>query len=472
MKKLSIYLMLTFAGLFITACGLEDNEFANLKTAEAEGSVVVPGFTAGQVGQIDLNTVEVSSAQDVKAFTVTETALPEGVELTKAEIVFEDGTVMSATADGKVSGETLSAYIASIYGRRPEARTVAGNVYLYAMQNGAAVKIDAGKVSFQVVPKAPVIEEAYYITGNINGWDNTDVTYELTNGGGDVYEDPVFKIRIAAGLAEGNYEFKLTPKSGLGGDWSKCLTASATAGRFEFDNAGGNIVIEAVEGAKFYDLSFDLLNQTYTISAVKFDSYIYEAGVNNEWGKYEQALYCSDGEGTYTGFFYAQDADWSGGMGAFKFTGAFNDWSHGNYGSGSSTDEGGTMIDSNDSGNLLATPGFYRADVNMVDMTYKLTRINSIFVVGSAVNNDWDNGVALTYNAEKRCWEVDTEIGEGVIKFKGNGTWDNQDGNWGGTLDNIINGSNDNIPVSVTGKVHIEFYPTCDTKSYAVVTAL
>ena len=75
MKKLSIYLMLTFAGLFITACGLEDNEFASLKTAEAEGSVVVPGFTAGQVGQIDLNTVEVSSAQDVKAFTVTGSSL-------------------------------------------------------------------------------------------------------------------------------------------------------------------------------------------------------------------------------------------------------------------------------------------------------------------------------------------------------------------------------------------------------------
>ena len=33
MKKLSLYLMLAFAGLFMTACGPEDNEFAGLKTA-------------------------------------------------------------------------------------------------------------------------------------------------------------------------------------------------------------------------------------------------------------------------------------------------------------------------------------------------------------------------------------------------------------------------------------------------------
>ena len=89
---------------------------------------------------------------------------------------------------------------------------------------------------------------------------------------------------------------------------------------------------------------------------------------------------------------------------------------------------------------------------------------------GTATIKNWDTGVEMTYNLEKRCWETTTTLGEGVIKFKGNGTWDNQDGNWGGTLDNIINGSNDNIPIRVTGKVHIEFYPKCDTKSYATIT--
>jgi hypothetical protein len=39
-----------------------------------------------------------------------------------------------------------------------------------------------------------------------------------------------------------------------------------------------------------------------------------------------------------------------------------------------------------------------------------------------------------------------------------------------GTADNIINGSNDNIPVSVSGDVHIEFYPLCETKAYCTIT--
>ena len=99
MKKLSLYVMLAFAGLFMASCGLEDNEFASLKTAEDEGAVTVPGFSAGQMGLIDLNTVEVSDAQDVQVFTVSESALPEDVVLAKGEIVFEDGIVLPTTSD-------------------------------------------------------------------------------------------------------------------------------------------------------------------------------------------------------------------------------------------------------------------------------------------------------------------------------------------------------------------------------------
>ena len=36
-------------------------------------------------------------------------------------------------------------------------------------------------------------------------------------------------------------------------------------------------------------------------------------------------------------------------------------------------------------------------------------------------------------------------------------------------MDDIINGSNDNIPVDVTGKVLIKFFPRCDTKSYCKI---
>ncbi|MCR4919916.1 MAG: hypothetical protein K5928_08935, partial [Prevotella sp.] len=215
--------------------------------------------------------------------------------------------------------------------------------------------------------------------------------------------------------------------------------------------ASTSVNVTAQNGTVAVQVVSDTLTIAIKPITPQFNSYIWEAGVNNNWGAVEQALYSPDGDGKYTGFFYALDADWSGGMGAFKFTGAYNNWDNGNYGAGTCTDEGGTLVDGSESGNLLATPGFYRADVDMSTLTYTLTRINSVYIVGSAVGNDWDNGVAMTYNTSKLCWEADTELSEGVIKFKGNGTWDNIDGNWGGTLDNIVNGSNDNIPVTVTG---------------------
>lgn len=475
MKKLSIYMMLALAGLFMTACGPEDNEFASLKVAQADGTVVVPGFSAGQVGTIDLNTVEISDAQDVKVFSVSETALPEGVELSKAEIKFTDGTLLPATADGLVAGKALTDYVSGLYGLRPEVRSVAGTVFLYAMQNGAAVKINAGDVTFQVVPKAPVIAATYYLTGTLNDWKNNNTDFELGNGGQDPYTNPTYTCTLDLDALEhpGAIEFKATPVDGLGGDWSGCL-AAGDEGKFNYGNDGGNFKIEGINPkAKKLRLTFNMLDQTWSYAELVFNEYIYEAGVNNDWGKVMQPLYCADGNGLYTGYFYAQDADWSGGKGAVKFTGAFNDWNQGNYGTGSMNDDGlsGTLIDDGGSGNVLVEPGFYRADVNLATMTFTMTPIRSVFVVGSAVNNDWDRGVEMTFNIAKGCWEVDTTLGEGVIKFKGNGTWDNIDGNWGGTLDNIINGSNDNIPISVTGKVHIEFFPLCDTKSYATITA-
>ena len=212
---------------------------------------------------------------------------------------------------------------------------------------------------------------------------------------------------------------------------------------------------------------------TYTITPLNFQQYIYEAGVNNSWGGTEQHLYCADGNGTYTGFFYAKEDSWTDGKGAFKFRGAADNWDEGNYGTGTLNADGlsGTLIDDGGSGNVMPEPGFYRADVNLADMTFKLIPIKSVFVVGSAVGNDWDKGVEMTYNFDKLCWECDATFTEaGVIKFKGNGTWETEDGNWGGTADNIINGSNDNIPVSVSGDVHIEFYPLCETKSYCTIT--
>lgn len=339
------------------------------------------------------------------------------------------------------------------------------------------VTIDMMEQTFKV--EAVNIADSYYLIGDMGTWGN-DKSMKFSHSDKDVFDDPVFTYVFAGGK---EMWFAFGDAAALdaidAGDWNQLFGTKGASedlsGSFDRRyNLGGDHSFHVDGSAKFYRFTINPLDMTYEIKPLNFQEYIYEAGCNNGWGGYAQPLYCADGDGTYTGFFYAQEDDsWTEGKGAFKFRGAADNWDNGNYGTGTfdASTLSGTLIDDGGSGNIMPEPGFYRADVNLANMTYKLTPIKSVFVVGSAVNNDWDKGVEMRFNKDEHCWECDANFTEaGVIKFKGNGTWDNEDGNWGGTLDNIINGSNDNIPVSLTGKVHIKFFPLCDTKSYAVIT--
>ena len=199
-----------------------------------------------------------------------------------------------------------------------------------------------------------------------------------------------------------------------------------------------------------------------------FKDYIYEAGINNNWGAKEQPLYSANKDGIYRGFFYAQEADWSAGRGAFKFTGASNSWEEGDYGLGHINADGlsGTLIDDENSGNIYATPGFYRADVNLGNMTYELTPINSISIIGSTLSEGWDVDVYLTYNPETLAWEGTMKLKAGEFKFRANGSLDI---NWGGSINNLIQ-DDSNLKIHEAGTYFIQFFPLCETRSYATLT--
>ena len=446
MKKLSLYLTLAFAGLFMASCGPEDNEFAGLKVANPDEAVVIPGITAGEMGVIDLNDVELSDELDIQAFTVPETTIPGGTTLSKGEVVFEDGTVLPATVDGKVSSKVLSDYVSSIYGLRPLPRRVIGTVYLYAVQNGAVVKVNAGTITIQAIPHAPEIESNYFITGSINGWDNTSRTYVVTNDGSDPYENPTFGITINVDALQGNaLVFKLTPESGLGGDWSKCLCAADEEGKFNYNNQGGDFWVPAPTAeAKYLRLTFNMLDQTLSYEYIAFEPFIYEIG--NESGWKESHPLASNGDGTYTGFVYLN--------GEFKFKPNADNW----------TDDwewdGDGKISVNGQGNVPAATGLHRIDVDIVNLTYTISKIDFVDMIGDATAGGWNNGTVLTWDDAEGCFSVITSIAaQGTVKFRGNGTWDNFDGNWGGTLADLINGSNDNCEPTVRGEnVKVRFY--------------
>ncbi len=436
--------MLSAVLLLVGCSGNEYEDWQSPQSHDEDDAIVIPGLTASPVGVINFNDITLSDDFDLQAYVLSG-VLPDGYVIRTATMEFDEGTV-DADAEGMVSSKALCNYFGSVFGVRPVEREAVARVKLVVMIDGVATNVDAGTITVKAIPQAPEIESNYYITGNINGWINSDRTYVVTNDGSDPYENPTFGITINVDALQGNaLEFKLTPESGLGGDWSKCICSADEEGKFNYNNVGGNFWVPAPSNTdKYLRLTFNMLDKTWSYEYIAFAPFIYEIG--NEGGWSENHPLASNGDGTYTGFVYLN--------GEFKFKPNADNW----------TDDwewdGDGKISVNGQGNVPAATGLHRIDVDIVNLTYTLSKIDFVDMIGDATAGGWDNGTVLTWDDAEGCFSVITSIAaQGTVKFRGNGTWDNFDGNWGGTLADLINGSNDNCEPTVRGEnVKVRFY--------------
>ena len=310
------------------------------------------------------------------------------------------------------------------------------------------------------------IEKAYYLTGTINGWNNSDTTYKLTNDGRDPYENPTFTCRIPAPEDGSNVEFKMTPESGLGGDWSKCLAAGSGAqGTFAYNNDGGNLVIQAVEGAKYYDLTFNMMELTWSYKAISFEPFVYFIGATDGWSKSDQKLALANEDGVYTGYLYVADPN---GWGVeFKFQKVPGDWGDDSQlNSNNLAEITGDFAKGGDNIVAAGGEGVYYVTLDLAKKTLNGMKITNMNLVGDF--NGWnpaDDAQQMTWDAENFCYVI---TGAGVTangwKFTTNNSWDV---NLGGTIGDLVaNGDN----LSVTGTT-IKLYPTRKTsdKIYCTV---
>ena len=461
MKK--IFSILGMA-LLMASCTEDYKDWAQpFSNAEEEAYNV--DFSATPASPIDFAKV---TDEKIQLFTGTvsgpKTALVTMYELYLCDAEGEPTYPVEVDLDGYAKTAELEAGVYSLWGRRPVARTIPVKVGA-AIYNEGVSFARVVDINLTVTPNAPEIEEAYYVTGSINGWDNSNTDFELTNGGGDVYENPIFTVMIPGDVVSGDFEFKLTPKSGLGGDWSKCITATDIEGKFATDNAGGNLKVNYVEGAKFYRLTFDMLNQTWSSDALSFAQFVYFIGATDGWAKAEQKLESSNFDGVYTGYVYC--ADPNGWGNEFKFQRVAGSWDN-QINSGNLT--GGITGDFADGGdNIKATAGegVYFVTLNLVNNTLNAVRINNMNLVGDF--NGWnpaDDAQQMTWNDTDYCFEI---TGAGVNtngwKFTANNDWAINLG--GATLDNLV-ANGDNIAVAGTT---IKLYPTRKTsdKIYCTV---
>ena len=351
-----------------------------------------------------------------------------------------------------------------------------GGDHSFHVTGAKKIRITLNMLEYSYKIEPVNIADAYYLVGGPGSW-SSDKSQKFSHSSADVFDDPVFTYVFEGNGGTGDIWFAFGDADALdaidAGDWNQLFgtkgESTDLSGSFDRRyNLGGDHSFCVDGKAKFYRFQINMTNMTYTITPLNFAEYIWEAGVNNDWGAIEQPLYCGDGNGTYVGFFYAQDADWSGGKGAFKFTGAFNSWNEGNYGTGTINDDGlsGSLIDDGGSGNVLAEPGFYRAEVNLADMTYKLTPINGIGIIGPAQAGGWSEDTDMTYNFETRAWEITIDLAADEFKFRANDDWAI---NWGGSAENLKQ-DGANLKIDEAGTYFIQLYPLCETKAYYTIS--
>ena len=350
------------------------------------------------------------------------------------------------------------------------------NSFKVAAGTAKKIKVTINMMDYTFTVQAINVADNYYIVGGPQDWAGSAASkgQKFSHSSASVVDDPVFTY-VFEGTG-GDIWFAIGDDEACdaiknNNDWSKLYGTTSGNGNNGLTGSlarrsalsdDGSFKVDGT--SKFIRVQINMATLTYTITPLNFAEYIWEAGVNNSWGADAQPLYCSDGNGTYVGFFYAQDADWSGGKGAFKFQTEFNNWDVTNYGIGSGDDASGTLTVGGD--NIMVTPGFYRAEIDLANLTYKLTSISGIGIIGPAQAGGWSEDTDLTYNPETRAWEGTVDLTADEFKFRANDGWDI---NWGGSEDNLTQ-DGANLKITEAGKYFIQFFPLCETKSYCKIT--
>lgn len=334
-----------------------------------------------------------------------------------------------------VQNADLDQIVKSFYGKKPQEDAMYARVIGMIEEGSTLAAIKSNIVGpFMVTPVASVIESAYYLIGDYNGWNIENCT-AFTHSGKDVYEDPYF---VWVGELPVNCNFKIIPQSGMdvapdGAFWDTALGAAVdndTSLEGTLINEGCGAI--QFETGGFVKITLDMESYTYTMEALEMSPYMYVPGNHQGWNPAEAPqVYSADLDMIYKGHAYLD--------GGFKFT-SHPDWDHTNYGY---LNDGELTTDPN-AGNINADPaGFYYLEANIGTMTYNMVG-QTWGIIGNATPLGWDDETKMTYDRDNNEWSITTDLGEGEFKFRANGDWKYNYGVTDGAL--VFDGGN--IPVT------------------------
>ncbi|MBO6011990.1 MAG: DUF5115 domain-containing protein [Bacteroidales bacterium] len=408
----------------LAACTDDYKDWVDPQSNAQEPTVSFGDGSVTAVDTIDFRTLDTTYVKvcDITAPTSSdESYSPEYViTLSTADNLIDEES-FDLSADGYMLASDLQGYLESSYGKRPVGREILAALSVWATSDGASVVLTSQTFKIVAIPEAPNVEGQYYLTGNFNGWDNTNTDFLLSNGNLDPYENPVYTCTFAIPAEKvadcvNGLEFKITPASGIGGDWSECLAAAETDGKFNYGNNGGNFTMPYNADAKYYTVSFNMLDQEWEGKSLNFAEYFYEIGGESGWST-PHALRSPGFDGIYKGYYYLDSE--------FKFKPNADNWDN------DLENNGGNTLNESGIGNCPApeAAGFYEITLDLTTMTYSLTALN-IGLVGGFNNWGGDGDPALTYDATSGSFKATAiELPKGDVKFRANADWAI---NWGG----------------------------------------
>lgn len=401
---------------------------------EADGIAIAYGSDISG-NALNLNDFE---GKKIKVIDITKAELPENATLGVVMQVSPDQDFSNSTnlpvTDGMVDADRWINYLRTVKSNSPEPMTNYIRFQLKAeSQNSSAILggLYVGEKEIDVVSYI-VIEENYYLCGSYLGDNKIDQAVKMDHSTRDRYEDPVFSllVDVTADQASAGYTWRVVPESQLhAAGFDGCFGASddVTAAEGKLVEGGEPIVISTEGGRKIQvNMEYKSYNVYFT-----FDT-LYTPGPANGWGFNDNMLLYNTGNNVnYQGFVYVDEQ--------FKFT-AQADWNPLNWGVPKDSPieleghlaAGGENI-------KVEKSGLYWITTDMTLLTYQMTLINSISLIGGF--NGWNGDVELTPSADYKTWSGTLNLDSASEwKFRMNNSWDI---NLGGPVDNLeINGGN------------------------------
>ena len=446
MKKYLLYSLLGATALFTAACDEDFNEdVVPPQEWEQEEIITLPGLTATGATEINLGKIEGDS---VSAFSATiNGSLPEGAVVKNYRIALTaqkegaSAVTFETGANGNIAKKDLQEMIEKDFGKRPVFRTYDAVVYAIVMTNGQA-SLMKSETTFSASPKAPFISSKYYLIGDVCGWDAAKII-PFNHSDKDVYEDPIFTL-IFTTTAKDQY-WKIVPQTNVdkGNVWTKGSEgilgvadngdASADGQLITAEEEGKDVGAARIENPGMYRMTLNMMDYTYSITAIAPEYYI--VGAMQGWN--------SNAEKGMTCTLYPTDAMHFSYTTKFEGDGNLKIWLGSEFGNWDKAM--GTAVDGDQSpegkiggGGAIKCPekdAFYTFSVDFSTNTYKWTKLGNqepaafekIGLIGSF--NSWGGDAFMTLVSPHNWYLSGLEIAEnGEIKFRANADWGT---NWG-----------------------------------------